>query len=185
MKRKTTTLTLLCICLLFCASCSAQSGSKKDQAILTPDSSVSKLLGDTICNILFSPQSVSLFLSKAEAVTDTTAPNKLRYDIEKKLGRAKTDHVTIMQFLLSDIKNYDLSDTEPKCLFFPYLALKFKNKSGEVTILISYNCHKWAFEYNNQRYEYKFNCYKQILQLSQLMVPNDEYFRVLAKYETH
>lgn len=155
MKAYTIILTALLVPMLSFASCGSQTSNKPLTTYkrIQPDSSVQKILGDTITNLLFNPKKITVYsLSNRE-------PDKSRKEIEvcpnfvrdSLLTVLQPDLCAILQFnLLADSVNYKNDIDRVKSPYRPLLEFEFTCKKESASVLISLSDYTWAIMYKSK-----------------------------------
>ena len=92
---------------------------KSVKAEIVPDSVVIMKLGDSICDIVFSPRKVSLITLKPLERPNDDEETIGGFKIDKKIGSLPKNYFAIMQFLLSDSCSYYDGPFVPTTAFLP------------------------------------------------------------------
>lgn len=156
-------------------------GSLGSKNSVVADSAVINLLGEEMCQALFSPSKVTCYQM---APTFGGEGNDMEYFLKAertKIGKLETYHQVPLQLFLADIANYNLDTSEePKCFFAPYLAFEFAgNNKKQVTVYVSFNCEKWAFEQDGKVVFYKYSCQPSLVRFCNYLLPEDKYLGAL------
>lgn len=170
-------------------ACSESSIAQKSKVIITnekhfiqPDSLVVQWLGESVCNVLFSPSRVVCYQVEPTFGGEENSKDAFLKAKRMKIAQIGQPKYAILQFLIADSTNYDFSPEEPKCHFTPYYAFTFSRRKESVTVFISFNCKKWAVESNGEVKTFKYNCQGDLLRLCRGLFPEDEYINELIKY---
>lgn len=189
MKRISQIMIMLVIMGLLTA-CSESSVAQKSNVVLTkekhfiqPDSLVVQCLGESVCNVLFSPSKVVCYQVEPTFGGGSDSTKVFLEARRMKIAQIDQSKYTILQFLIADSTNYDFSLEEPKCFFSPYFVFTFSNRKESVTVYMSFNCKKWAFENNGEVKMFKYNCQGSLLRFCKGLFPGDPYINELVKYQ--
>ena len=164
-------------------ACNAQS-TKIGGKGFSPDESVSKLWGDTVCNILFSPSKVNCYTLKVQDKNDERK-NRLTDDfsLDKNVGMLEKSYYPVLQFLLQDSLNYQFEPTAiNKCFFEPYLAYEFVKGKEKAYLLIAFNCECWGVLHNDKLIVRPYQCHRELLRFAHGILPDDKYINKLLTY---
>lgn len=177
-------LNLLLILVVYSqTACNAQS-SKIGSKSFSPDESVSKLWGDTVCNILFSPSKVNCYTLKVQDKNDEVKKRITNeFSLDKNVGTLEKNYYPILQFLLQDSINYQFEPTAiNKCFFEPYLAFEFVKGKEKAYVLIAYNCECWGVVYKDKLTVSPYLCHRELLRFAKGILPDDRYINALLTY---
>lgn len=153
MKKQTqnllTFLTLVSVLLL--NSCSSRAENVTEIPI-KPDTAIVKIVGDTVADVLFTPKSVTLYLSKnRKKLNDKEveiAPGFVRDTLVTKLTPS---NIAVLQFvLLSDTINYKKDKEQIKSPYVPLYEFIFVKKKETVQVLISFSDNYWEIKRGNK-----------------------------------
>lgn len=156
-------MTLFSVLLL--NSCSGMAENNTADIKITPDSLITKIVGDTVADVLFSPKSVSLYLAENRKSTNEKeveiADGFVRDSLVTKL---KAEDLCILQFvLLSDTLNYKKDSVQIKSPYMPFYEFVFVKKKENVQVLISLSNNYWEIKRNNKTVcKYNFACKSQL-----------------------
>ena len=130
-------------------SCSSKA---EKLTVISPDSLITKIVGDTVADVLFSPKSVTLYLSKNRKKQNDkeveTAPGFVRDTLVAKLNPSD---IAVMQFvLLSDTINYKKDKEQIKSPYVPLYEFVFVKKKETVQVLISFSDNYWEIKRGNK-----------------------------------
>ena len=120
---------------------------------ITPDSSVYSMLGRTMSDVLFNPNSVTCYtlrgVEKADSVATEIEPHWVRDSL---VGRLTPQMYGILQFvLISNIGNYEKDTIRVKAPYIPSLEFEFRQKKSVVHVLISTSDYTWTVMYDDKR----------------------------------
>ncbi len=134
------------------------------------DSLMFKTLGDSICDIIF----------HAKAVEATIISAKDSIDSSKKLDK---EQVVILQFLVSDPKNYACNATVYG-QFLPNISFTFFGKKKECVIKFDFGLRKLCV-YDQESNELKMSdlSSSEILRFSHTLFPENDFFVKLLNYK--
>ena len=128
------------------------SGNVINGGAISPDSTIVKLLGDTITDVLFYPKKVSVY--KLQKVFDTVAVNLNdceNFAQDSLLTELSAEEIGIMKFvLLTDTSNYKLDTFLIRSQYYPQLEFVFQKKKEMVKVRISENDYSWTIICNNK-----------------------------------
>ena len=156
-------------------------GSFGGKNSVVADSAVINLLGDEMCQVLFSPSKVTCYQMAPTFGGEGSDKDYFLKAERTKIGKLETYHQVPLQLFLADISNYNLDTSEePKCFFAPYLAFEFTGANKKVvTVYISFNCEKWAFEQDGKVVAYKYSCQPSLVRFCNYLLPEDKYLGAL------
>ena len=176
MKIYTIILTMMLIPVFGFASCenAADSIPHKNLGIkIVPDTTIEKILGDTIVNLLFSPKKVTVYMlanrepDKEKHETEVYS----KYVRDSLLTVLKQDIYSVLQFnLLADSANYKTDFDRVKSPYRPLLEFEFSIKKDSASVLVSFSDFSWAVIYHGReicRFNYEnrhlMRRYKQLI----------------------
>ena len=148
---------------------------------ISPDESVSKFWGDTVCNILFAPSKVNCYTLKVQDKNDERQ-NRITNDflLDKNVGMLEKIYYPILQFLLQDSANYQFETIAiNKCFFEPYLAFEFVKGKEKAYVLVAFNCECWGVVYKDKLTVCPYLCHRELLRFAKGILPNDKYINSL------
>lgn len=123
-----------------------------------PDSNIVRILGDTIADVMFSPQKITVY--KLEKVFDTLAvkvddcENFVRDSLLTDI-RPET-YCKLDSVLLSDTANYQLDSVKIRSQYYPILEFDLEKGDEIVKIRISTNDYSWTIIRHNKVFR-RFN----------------------------
>ena len=128
-------------------------------------SNIVKIVGDTVADVLFSPKSVTLWLSE-----NRKRQNEKEIEIadgfvrDSLVTKLKSENLSILQFvLLSDTLNYKRDSVQIKSPYMPCYEFVFVKKKQTVQVLISLSNNYWEIKHNNKTVcKYNFACKQQL-----------------------
>lgn len=140
------------------SSCTAYCKQSFSEVDNPPDSTIIKILGDTISDVIFNAKKVSVY--KLQKVFDTVAV-KLGdcedFARDSFLTVLKPETFGILDFvLLSDTANYKTDSMLVRTQYYPLLEFEFQKKKEIVKIRISTTDYSWSIIKDNKR-RYRFN----------------------------
>lgn len=166
-----------------CASCrSSQNIPRKiDNHSIVPDSQVVVLLGDTICQFVYSPTEVIGYKMRPQKAEQDTLI--AQYTIDYKIGELAASYYSILQFFLQDILNYDLSGSIVKTPFEPNIAIKFVDENKEeLYLLVAFNGNQLAFVKDDKVYcRQQYVHARYLVKFALGLLPDNEYLKTLLK----
>ena len=145
-------------------SCSSMAENRIDVKI-NPDSLITKIVGDTVADVLFSPKSVTLYLSEnRKKENDKEVEIADGFVRDTLVAKLKAEDVSILQFvLLSDTLNYAIDSVQIKSPYMPFYEFVFIKKKENVQVLISLSNNYWEIKHNNETVcKYNFACKSQL-----------------------
>ena len=150
----------------------------------SPNESVSKLWGDTVCDILFAPSKVNCYTLKVQDKNDEKQKRITNdFSLDKNVGIVEKNYYPVLQFLLQDSTNYQF---EPKainkCFFEPYLAFEFVKGKEKAYVLIAFNCECWGVVYKDKLTVCPYLCHRKLLRFAHGILPGDKYINKLLTY---
>ena len=163
--------------------CNAQAPKIGNKSFL-PDESVTKLWGDKVCNILFSPSKVNCYTLKVQDKNDEVK-NRITNDfsLDKNVGTLEKNYYPVLQFLLQDSVNYQFDPKAiNKCFFEPYLAFEFVKGKEKAYVLLAFNCECWGVVFNDKLTVCPYLCHRELLRFSKSILPDDKYINQLLTY---
>lgn len=128
------------------ASCNSTNGKAAEYAI-RPDSSVCRMLGKSMTEVLFNPKKVTCYavLGKSSVGKEDfeLEPHYVRDSLVAKLSAAQ---VSLLQFnLLSDEENYKEDSVKARSPYVPCMEFFFERKKMEpVHVLVSLSDFSWT-----------------------------------------
>ena len=173
----------LALCTSTCFSCKSQSDltlfTYKD---LPKDSTLNRLWGDSISNIINNPTLIRAYrMSPDSTGKDTLVDN---YAIKHPIGKLELTYASPLLFFLNDSLNFNLSDDIVKTPFIPTIAFEFQQQRGSVFVVISFNGNQLVMIYNNKEIIRKqFRDPRYLLRLSVGLQPQDEYLNYLLNQQ--
>lgn len=166
-----------------CAQPKKASQRATTQSVLTTDSALAKVMGDSICEVVFNATTAKCFgLS-----TDKAGDNDKRiggYKVTKEYGKVSKENLRIIQYLLSDSKNYMTGINMPTVPFLPEVALEFTAKKNTIDLVFSFAGGEMAIVYNgNVKKTVKYTNERTIMLFFQRMLNNKAWAEILeVKY---
>ncbi len=166
MRIYTIILTMMLVPALTFASCNnvVENGRGINKISNPPDSSIVKILGDTIADVIFNPKKVSAY--KLKKVFDTVALKAgdcENFVKDSLLQILKPETYGALDFvLLSDTANYKLDSVKIRSQYYPLLEFEFQKKKECVKVRISTNDYCWTIIRDNKVIS-RFNYYDKKL----------------------
>lgn len=149
------------------------------QTVLRADSALSKVLGDSICEVVFNASTAKCF----GLTTDKAGDNDKRiggYKVTKDYGKVSKENLRIVQYLLSDSKNYMTGIDMPTVPFLPEVALEFVAKKNTIDLVFSFAGGEIAIVYNgNIKRTIKYTNERAVMLFFQRMLNNKAWAEIL------
>lgn len=130
------------------------------EQLVQPDSIINSNLGEDVCNILFSPDNVNVYIlepkSKVEDGDYETEPHFTRKTFVGSLDKKFVDVVGFI--LLSDSNCYAADSTIAQTFYLPVIEFEYKKKKKSASVIISPNDGTWTVVCDGKRklnYNYK------------------------------
>ena len=144
-----------------------------------PDSAVSEILGDSLCEIIFAPDSVYAHQLNPLQVPDSTTKLVGKWVAQKELGRVGRQYYGAVQFYLRDSSHYNRSGLVNKCAFAPYMSLSFYKGGEEVILLFNIHCGEVGLWFKDKLQRHEFTTNRYLRQFMLALLPDDEYLKNL------
>lgn len=143
--------TVILFTVLLLNSCSGRAENVTYTPI-TPDTTIAKIVGDTVADVLFAPKSVTLYLSKnRKKLNDREVEIATGFVRDTLVAKLNPSDVAILQFvLLSDTLNYKKDKDQIKSPYVPLYEFVFVKKKETVQVLISFSDNYWEIKRGNK-----------------------------------
>ena len=162
---------------MLCLASGEDYGKKAPAKSIQPDSTACAMLGQTLSDVLFSPNRVTCYTLKGKGEIEPgdfqVEPHWVRNNL---VGRLSPQMVGILQFVLvANGENYKNDTLRIKAPYFPILEFEFQKKKDIVHVLISTLDHTWTIVYNGERQiHYNYHDCQLIERFCNLFVKLDE-----------
>lgn len=176
-------LTTIALCISACFSCKSQSEltsfTYKD---LPKDSTLSKLWGDRISDIINNPTLIRAYrMSPDSTGKDTLIGN---YAVKHHIGKLELTYASPLIFFLNDTLNFNPSENMVKTPFIPTIAFEFQQQRESVFVVISFNGNQLVMIHNDKEIIRKqFRNPRYLLRLSVGLQPQDEYLNYMLNQQ--
>lgn len=171
------------LCISACFSCKSQSDLPSfTYKHLPKDSTLNKLWGDSIAEIINAPTAIRAYKMH---------PNQTRqdsligdYSVEHFIGTLDMTYASPLIFFLNDSLNYNLSDDKVKTPFTPTIAFEFQQKEKGVSVVISFNGNQLAIIREDKEIgRRQFLNPRYLLRLSLGLQPQNEYLNYMLNQQ--
>ncbi|MCR6503989.1 hypothetical protein [Bacteroides muris (ex Fokt et al. 2023)] len=173
----------LALCMSTCFSCKSPSNlpsfTYKD---LPKDSTLNKLWGDSISDIINNPTLIRAY----RMYPDSMGKGLLigNYAIKHPIGKLELTYASPLLFFLNDKSNFNLSEDIAKTPFMPTIAFEFQRQKENVFVVISFNGNQLVLIYNDKEIIRKqFQNPRYLLRLSVGLQPQDEYLNYMLNQQ--
>lgn len=138
---------------MLCRASVEDFGKKTPLKSIQPDSTVCAMLGQTLSEVLFSPNRVTCYILKGKGEIEPddfqVEPHWVRDNL---VGRLSPQMIGVLQFaLVANGENYKNDTLRIKAPYFPLLEFEFQKKKNVVHVLISPSDHTWTIVYDGVR----------------------------------
>lgn len=173
----------LALCMSTCFSCKSQSNlpsfTYKD---LPKDSTLNKLWGDSISDIINNPTLIKAYRMSPDSTGKDTLIGS--YAIEHPIGTLDITYASPLIFFLNDSLNFNLSEDLIKTPFLPTIAFEFQRYKEKIFVVISFNGNQLSLIYNNKEIVRKqFRNPRYLLRLSAGLQPQDKYLNYMLNQQ--
>ena len=172
--------TVMCICFCSCNSL----GKNLLGAEISPNDSVKKILGDSVCSVVYQPTQVKLFTLSTESVGDKDETIG-GYKVKEYIGCIRKDYYSILLFLLSDHSEYFNGVIYPAAPFIPEVALKFSDPNNNVVdFVFSFSGGQMKVVYNGHTTQtLKYLHERWIMIFFNNLIKNNDWTKILETEE--